>query len=100
LTHKGKTSKPWNLDQDQTDACDETAVQSNFRTHLGDPVTAICSVTGRNAQVTDFKATNAVPIGRLTPNLAIKVGNTLGGSRGGESILCGGAQSGFGCGEI
>jgi hypothetical protein len=79
LTQKGKTSKPWNLDQDQTDAGDEAAVQGKFRAHLGDPVTAICSVTGRNAQVTDFKATNAVPIGRLTPNLAIKVGNTLAG---------------------
>lgn len=79
LTYKGKTSKPWNLDQDQTDTGDEAALQGKFRAHLGEPVTAICTVTGRHAQVTDFRATDVVPIDRSTPDLAIKVGDTLAG---------------------
>lgn len=74
-----KTSKHWDLNhREQTEVGDKKALQAVFQKRLGDPVTAICRVTDRDAQVTDFKATSAVQINRLVPDLAIaKAGNSL-----------------------
>lgn len=87
LTYKGKTPQLWNLNQEQTEARDEIAMQGKFRRYLGDPVTATCRVLGKYSQITDHKATSTATINGLTPDFAItKAGNAV--AAVGEAKVC------------